>query len=247
MAVPPKPRTPSDEEKKKFLQYIEHGNDRATAAWLLDNPDYTGSLFRSMCNPESRNYDPDFARAYDQAVAARGPLDPTRFQVWSAERDSSPTTPTGYTKAMHLTDDQLDTFLDLVREGTQAWAAAKQLDPPTSMTQIHRRAAKDREFAAELREALDEGYGSYKDVLRAEATRQAMAGDYRALRDQLVMHVPEAKALTTNRHEVGGIDGAAIRLFAEQNLADLPKELLEEVIKSLEDGGEVGELGPGSG
>lgn len=231
---------PTEEEKERFLDYIRNGDDRATAAWRI-NPEFTGSMFRSMCNPHSpRSYDPDFSAAYDEACDERGPLDPDRKQIWSGERESTSTTLNGYTKAMHLTEDQLDEFLDLVRDGMQAATAAKSVDPPTSITQINRRAAKDRDFADEFHDAKNEGYEAYKEGLRAEATRQAFAGDYRALRDQLLMHVPEAKALTTNRHELGGLDGAAIRLFAEQNLADLPKELLEEVIKSLESGKELG-------
>lgn len=80
--------------------------------------------------------------------------------------------------AKQLTDAQLDQFLDLVRKGTPRWAAAKQLDSPTSITQIHRRAEKDREFAAKLGKAYDEGHISYKASIRAEAIRQAFAGDY---------------------------------------------------------------------
>jgi len=237
---------PSEEEKERFLEYIRQGDDRATAAWRI-NPDYTGSMFRSMCNPHSpRNYDTEFARAYEEAVAARGPLDPDRFQVWSAERESNPLTPSGFVKAMHLTEEQLDTFLELVRDGVQAWTAAGMLDPKTSITQINRRASKDPGFAEEYREAREEGYTSYKESLRSEATRQAFAGDYRALRDQMLIHLDEARqALTTNRHELGGLDGTAIRLFAERNFSDLPPEIMDEMIKALEKR-EFGQLGSGS-
>jgi hypothetical protein len=224
---------PTEDEKDRFLEYIRGGDDRATAAWKI-NPDYTGTMFRSMCNPRStKNYDPDFALRYDEAVEIRGPLDPERQQIHSSERSSVSVTPSGFTKAMHLSEDQLDEFIDLVREGTMAFAAALELDPPTSITQIHRRAAKDPEFAREYREAKDEGYTAYKDSLRAEATRQAFAGDYRALRDQMIMHLEEAGALTTNRHEVG-MDIGAIRLVAERHFADLPPELLDKMIEAVE-------------
>lgn len=225
---------PSEEEKDRFLEYIRGGDDRATAAWKI-NPEYTGTMFRSLCNPRStKNYDADFAHAYDLAVEVRGPLDPARQQIHSSERDSVSVTSNGFVKAMHLNEDQLDEFLDLVRDGTQAASAAQQLDPPTSITQINRRAAKDSEFAQEYREAKEEGYSAYKDSLRAEATRQAFAGDYRALRDQMLMHLEEAGALMTNRHEIGGLDGGAIRLLAERHFSDLPPEMLDEMIKTLE-------------
>lgn len=225
---------PSAEEKERFLQYIREGDDRGTAAWRL-NPEYTGTMFRSICNPRStKNYDPGFAEAYDRAVEERGPLDPNRAQVNSGERGSRSLTSNGFTKAVHLSEEQLDNFLDLVRDGVQAATAAGQLEPPTSITQINRRASKDPDFASEFRDAKDEGYSAYKDSLRAEATRQAFAGDYRALRDQMLMHLEEAGALMTSRHEVGGLDGAAIRLFAERHFSELPPEILDEMIVTLE-------------
>lgn len=240
---------PSEEEKERFLDYIRKGDDRATAAWRI-NPDFSGSMFRSMCNPHSpRNYDANFAEAYDDAVAERGPLDPNRQQVWAEEgeaqrrEESTSMTLGGYTKASHLSTEQIEEFLDLVREGTQAYTAAHMLDPPTSMGQINRRAAKDPEFAREFREAKEEGHDSFKDSLRSEAVRQAFAGDYRALKDQMIMHLEEAKPLTTNRHEVSGFDGQAIRILAERHFSDLPPEMLDAMIQELEKR-ELGQIGP---
>lgn len=225
---------PTSEEKERFLQYIREGDDRATAAWRL-NPEFTGTMFRSICNPRStQNYDPDFAAAYDDAVAERGPLDPDRPQVWSGAREASSTTPSGYTKATHLTNDQLEQFLDYVRDGVPAASAAKAIEPKTSITQIHRRAAKDQDFATSFREAKEEGLDAFKDELRAEAHRQAFAGDYRALKDQLLMHVEEAQALMTSRHEHTGAGGGAIELVAT-HFSELPPEMLNEMIRFLEE------------
>lgn len=226
---------PSPEEKERFLQYIREGDDRATAAWRI-NPDFTGTMFRRMCNPHSTSrYDPVFAAAYDEAVEERGPLDPERERVWSGIRDSgSTTTLSGATKANYLTNDQLEEFLDFVRDGIQPAIAAQEIVPPTTITQIHRRASREPEFAEAFREARDEGYETYKEKLRGEATRQAFAGDYRALKDQMLMHLEEARALMTNRHEIGGLDGGAIRLLAEKHFADLPADLLDEMIRTIE-------------
>jgi hypothetical protein len=146
-----------------------------------------------------------------------------------------------------LTNDQLEEFLDLVRDGTQAAMAANQIEPKTSITQIHRRASRDTDFAEAFREAKDEGYSAYKENLRAEATRQAFAGDYRALRDQMLMHLDEARALMTNRHEISGLDGGAIRLLAEKHFADLPTEMLDEMIRTLEEKEQLGQIGQGNG
>ena len=243
------PQSPSEEEKERFLAYIREGDDRSTAAWRI-NPDYTGSMFRRLCSPRSKNYDADFAAAFDEAVEERGPLDPSRQKVFpTTGRGGSSTTSSGFTKADHLTEDQLDRFLEKLRDGERKATAANELDPPTSITQIHRRASRDPEFAKDLREAEEEGYNAYAESLRAESARQAFAGDYRALRDQMIMHLPEAReALTTSRHEVGGLDGAAIRLLAERHFSDLPPEMLDEMIRTLEEkelGGSK-ELEPGS-
>ena len=238
---------PTVEEKERFLQYVREGDDRPTAAWRI-NPEYTGTMFKRMCNPSSKRYDAEFAESYEEAVEQRGPLDPNRAQIWSGASglgEASPTTSNGFTKANHLSHDQLEQFLDLVRDGTPAAAAAKQVDPTTSITQIHRRASRDADFAEAFRDAKDEGHLAFKDEIRAEGHRQAFAGDYRALKDLMLMHLDEARALMTSRHEVTGLDGGQIRLLAERHFADLPPEMLDEMIRTLEEK-ERGQLGPGT-
>lgn len=236
---------PSQEEKERFLQYIRDGDDRATAAWRI-NPEMTGTMFRRICSPQSTNYDAAFAMAYDEAVEERGELDRDRPQIWSGARDtSSSTTLSGATKGIYLTNDQLEHFLELVRNGTMAATAAREIEPPTTITQINRRAARDSDFADAFREAREEGYATYKENLRAEATRQAFSGDYRALKDQMLMHLEEAVALMTNKHELSGLDGGAIRLLAEKHFSELPTDMLDELIRTLE-ARELGQLGTGS-
>lgn len=224
----------SQDDKDRFLEFIRSGDDRATAAYKV-NADYSGSMFRSMCNPRSlKHYDAAFAAAYEAAVAERGPLDPNRERIRSWEREPKTTNANGFTKAMHLTDEQLEQFVDMVSDGEQAETAARKIEPPTSITQINRRADKDPAFAEAFRVAKEEGYPAFKDRLRAEAVRQAFAGDYRALRDQMIMHLEEARPLTTSRHEIGGFDGGAIRMIAERHFHELPREMLAELIKFVE-------------
>lgn len=224
------------EEKDRFIELIEEGNDRATAAFLV-NPDYTGTMFKRMCNPQSsKYYDADFTERYTRAVQARGPVDRDRaVKVRSEQRESRHMRHNGFVKANHLTDEQLTDFCDRVSRGEQAAMAARNLDPPTSITQIHRRAARDPEFARAFSDAKAEGYPAFQDELRAEAVRQAMSGDYRALADQMKMHLPEAQQwLVTQRHEIGGMDGGAIRVAAEKYFHELPPEVLDAVIQLME-------------
>ena len=232
------------EEKQRFLEFIRQGNDRATAAFLT-NPDLTGTQFKRMVNPtSSKYYDAEFADAYAAAVAERGAPDRARaLKIRSEERDSSHLRHNGFTKANHLSEEQLDAFLDLVSTGVQAAAAARQIEPPTSITQIHRRVERDPDFAERFHQAKEEGYPAYKEELRAEATRQAFAGDYRALRDQMLIHLEEAKVLFTSRHEVTGLDGGAIRMLAEKHFHELPPDMLETLIRMVEER-ERGQLPP---
>jgi hypothetical protein len=226
--------TPSPEEKQRFLEYIRGGDDRATAA-ARTNPEYTGTMFRRLCNERNdKLYDHEFAVEYEKAVIERGPLDPNRQRVRADQESPRTTTASGYTRWTALTEEQIERFLELVQEGVPAAAAARNCDPPTTITQMHRLRDSDARFAERFRVAKSEGYQAYKDDLRAEARRQAFAGHYPALRDQIMMHLEEAKKLMTSRHEIGGLDGAAIRVLAEQEFADLPKELLDQVIRELE-------------
>lgn len=235
----------TEPEKEAFLQYIRGGHDRATAAYMT-NPDYTGTMFKRMVNPGStKYYDAEFAVAYEQALEERGPLPHDReHRVRSEQRDSRHFRHNGFTKANHLTDEQLEAFLDLVSKGTQAAQAARMIEPPTSITQIHRRVERDPNFAEQFHQAKEEGYPAYKEELRAEAARQAFAGDYRALKDQMMIHLEEARVLFTSRHEIGGLDGGAIRLLAEKHFHELPADMLDQLIKMIEER-ERGQLPPG--
>jgi hypothetical protein len=226
-------RTATQEEKERFLEYVRSGDDRATAAWKVDS-ELSGTLFRRMCNPNAVTYDEQFAKSYNEAVEQRGPLSPAREHIDSKDRHVPTQNLNGFTKSIYLTDDQLEQFIEKVKAGVMTAEAARQIDPPTSISQINRRASHDVGFADAYRTAKEEGYTAFQENLRAEAVRQAFAGDYRALRDQLLMHVPEAKALMTSRHEVGGVDGGAIRLLAERHFHELPSEMLEQLIAVVE-------------
>jgi hypothetical protein len=54
---------PNDEERRDFLELFRRGLQRPEAAAELG---YTGSQFRALCNPKAANYDPVFARQYNE-------------------------------------------------------------------------------------------------------------------------------------------------------------------------------------
>ena len=54
---------PTDEDRRDFLELYRQGYQRPEAAKELG---YTGSQFRALCNPKAANYDPVFARQYNE-------------------------------------------------------------------------------------------------------------------------------------------------------------------------------------
>lgn len=223
----------TDAEKQTFLQHIRDGHDRPTAA-RMTNPTYTGHMFRRITLERNHKYDPVFARAYVEACGARGPIE-RDYSVAPAHLKPSPFKSNGILKAMHIPDDQLDLFLEEVRKGVPSDDAVKVIQPPTSLHQVFNRSKNDVEFGRKLAEAREIGHDSYKDRLRAKAATMALLeSHYPALRDQMIMYVEEAKVLSTSRHEIGGMDGQAIRLLAEKYLPNLPPEVLKQLIEDEE-------------
>jgi hypothetical protein len=197
-------------------------------------------MFRRLTNEGNPHYDPVFAADYLRARAeGRQKQTPT---VPSAQPRT--TTLSGHLKAKYITEEMLELFLELIGNGIPMKAAAEQLEPKTSLSQIHKRALRDPSFTEQYAKAKEQGYPIFKENLRAEAVRQAMNGDYRALRDQLLVHDEQFREiLLAQKHEIGGPGGDAIRLLAQQALPDLPPEILEQLISSLgqrqENGGKV--------
>lgn len=220
------------EEKETFLALIRVGHDSAQAARLV-NQEYTGSMFRRLTNESSTSYDPDFAAEYLRARAEGGRNDKQNRDLASRPRT---TTMSGHVKANYLTPEMLDQFLESVSNGVPLVKACDEIEPKTSLTQISRRANRDPEFAQAYADAKEAGYPVFIENLRNEAIRQAYNGDYRALRDQLLIHDPEfRRVLLAQKHEISGTGGEAIRLLAEKALPELPTEKIKELVKYIED------------
>jgi hypothetical protein len=223
---------PSEEEKQMFLALMRAGKDPVAAAQIIDSQ-YTASTFRRLTNETNPNYDADFASDYWRARAdfRKQNLNRTEFN----EGKPKTTTLSGHLKAAYLTEEMLEEFLDHVAQGVPLMDAVKQLEPSTTLTQIHRRASRDKDFADAYAKAKEIGYPIFQEKLRSEAIRQAFNGDYRALRDQLMIHVPEFKQLVTSRHEVVGGLTSEMRVVVERALPSLPRELLDEMIRHIEE------------
>lgn len=219
-------------EKEQFLALLRTGTDPTEAAQLV-NPDYTASMFRRVGNEGNPLYDGKFAADYVRARAEgrskRRPDEPERAEPRT-------TTLSGHLKAKYLTEEMLEQFVEDIGNGVRMKHAADKLEPKTSLSQIHKRALRDQKFADAYATAKEQGYPIFRENLRAEAVRLAFSGDYKALRDQLLIHDPEFReVLLASKHEIGGPAGDALRTLVQKALPDLPDDIMEQMIQGIEE------------
>jgi hypothetical protein len=78
----PKGTLITQEMKVDFLEHMRSGLTRPEAAKLVGS---TGSRFRSLCNPDSVNYDERFTRIYNEVMAAGGEHEQNRLELIRSE------------------------------------------------------------------------------------------------------------------------------------------------------------------
>lgn len=214
-------------EREKFLEHVRDGHSRAAAARRV-NPDYSGTMFSRLMSQNSISYDHDFALAYLEAQAVAKDAG-KRKCVRKRIVHSRPRTINGAIRAMHISEDAQEEFIRLVTDGTPVKAAADQIG--TSLYQLDVLCRYDPDFARLYAEAKRHGYPAMQENLRAETMRQAFAGDYRALRDLNIIHLPEYAIL--NRAAKGEHD-VDLRTLLLERMGNLPPEVLDEMIKLIE-------------
>lgn len=219
----------SKEEKDIFIALLRAGHSPPDAAQHI-NPNYTASMFRALVNNDGVNYDPDFAAEYLRARAEGRPEQPKN----SPAAPPRTTTLSGNVKAMYLTEEMLDGFLEDVENGIPISEACQRIHPKTTLSQINRRAHRDTAFAERYAEARKIGYPIFQERLRSKVVETGFDGDYRALRDLATIHLPEFQQLLTKRHEITNMTSVDIRLFAERVLPDLPSAVIDQMIIELE-------------
>lgn len=215
-------------DKQKFLELIRAGHNRAGAARRV-NPDHTGTMYARLCSQESASYDHDFAVAYAEAVAERGK--PRFMSRHSAYRQPRVLSERGRIRAVHISDDKLEEFIIAVSNGIPTKAAADAIG--TSLYQLNQRAERDGQFAARYAEAKRIGYPIMQENLRAETERQAFNGDYRALRDLNMIHLPEFIVLR-DRQKQQDLSRADLVELITAKMGDLPPAVLDEMIRLIE-------------
>jgi len=221
-------------QKERFLELTREGWNRSAAAKQVGA---TGTQFKRITNRTSSTHDPDFTVRYLDAIAHKHPSKDAPRPTDTVYPPPRTTTDAGHTLASYITEDEQARFLEQVAQGVPRELAAREVG--TSLVQFNRLARREPGFAARFADAYAEGYPNYQDWLRAKPVEFISNGNYAALRDQILIHLPEAAALRTSRHEVGGVDGGAIKILIEQVLPDLPGELIDQLIAHVEAGGQI--------
>ena len=147
----------------------------------------------------------------------------------------------GYTKAMHLTEEQIEGVLSELEEGTPIHEASRKYG--TSSTQWFRRVKRDPELHRRALAAQEEGKGSQQENIRSMAWVEARNGNAKMIERLAIVMLPEwREALTTSRLQVGNIDGEAFKMAAlKQFGASLSDKDLETMIEIMERASSQGE------
>jgi len=217
-------------DKDSFLDFLRIGKSPPEAASLVSEA-YTASMFRRLLSEKSREYDPFFAAEYLRARAEGRAKAPPRVDAGKPRT----TTLSGHVKADYLTPEMLEQFCEYIEAGVPMKDAAELLDPKTTLTQLHRRAQKDAEFADQYGEAKKLGYPNYQEGLRATIQRMADNGDYRAARDLAIIHLPEFRdAFLTKKTEIMGGTSNELKVLVQQVFPELTDNDLDMLIDTVE-------------
>lgn len=103
-----------------------------------------------------------------------------------------------------LGDEQIDTFLNLIREGVGRALAARRIGATGSQMRALARPERDPEFAALYDAAEKEGQAYYEDRLKGEARSRALGGSDRLLEVELATHASGYEHLRRDRVKVNG-------------------------------------------
>jgi len=103
-----------------------------------------------------------------------------------------------------FTDEQIEEFLALIRQGIGRHLAAQRIGATGSLIRSLCREARDPWFAKRFAEAVEEGREFYEERLRAESRTRALDSSDRMLEVELATHVPEYVHLRRDRMKVNG-------------------------------------------
>jgi uncharacterized protein YejL (UPF0352 family) len=115
-------------------------------------------------------------------------------------RKPSQVTAQGFTKSKYLSDEQITGILDELVNGIPKQEAAQRNG--TSWTQFKFRFEREPELAAQVEEAVAIGRPAFQELLRREHWWHAFERkDYKALRDLMMINLPDWEIMRTSRFE----------------------------------------------
>lgn len=182
----------TEKQKERFLDLCRKGMDRIEAARAVGEQASTFQIL-SLDDPEFR----------DQMKRAL-------YECWRKRRIDY---------ASELTHEVRQEFLELIRSGREPVEAAHAVggyywhfSRLCNVTGHY----YDQDFHHAYLEAVNEGHGAFLDRIRSLIVRAAENGEYRAVRDLAIMHLPEGERLSSKKIEVRDGDLEALKQAALQ-------------------------------
>lgn len=201
----------TEEQKQRFLDLVSKGMDRTEAARATGEQASTYQIL-SLDDPEFRN---EMLKALTEC--------------WRKRRVDY---------VAEMTQEVRQEFLSLIREGKEPVEAAHAVGGYywhfARLCNVVGR-HYDADFHRAYDEALAEGRPAFHDRIRHLIIDAAENGEYRAMRDLAIMHLPEGERLSAKKIEVTGGDLEALKQAALQiDRSQLTDEELAEYIRLME-------------
>lgn len=201
----------TEQQKERFLDLCRKGMDRIEAARAVGEQASTFQIL-SLDDPEFRD---EMKRAL--------------YECWHKRRIDY---------AANTTHEVREEFLQLIRSGREPVEAAhavggfyNHFSRLCNVTGHY----YDQDFHRAFMDAMKEGHGAFLDRIRSLIVKAAEDGEYRAIRDLAIMHLPEGDKLSSKRIEVKDADLEALKQAALQiDRSQLTDEELAEYIRLAE-------------
>lgn len=150
-------------EKVEFLQLTRQGYNRQEAAHALG---YRARVWRSLCSPESRHYDEDFANRYADAKGSPE----TRLNMVERLREE------GFRRAMIDSDRLLEKYLMVF---DPEFAVLRQKDVNVNIRAVIQQQFRDlpTELLEQLLRYLDERSGETQEIVEGEYAELPAGGN----------------------------------------------------------------------
>jgi len=208
----------TEQQKERFLDLCRKGVDRIEAARAVGEQASTFQIL-SLDDAEFRN---EMKAALHEC-----------WRLRRVEHDAQ------------MTKEIRNEFLELIREGKHPKEAAQAVGgfywQFARLCNVANR-AYNPDFARAYREALAEGHPAFLDRIRHLQITAAENGEYRAIRDLVIMHLPEGEKLSSKKVEVrdGDLDAlkAAALALDRSKVTDAEMELMISILEKATRGEE---------